>query len=50
MRIKNIDSLNGHGNIEGRRIMTDLLETGLEASDPYYNTKDLVKVEGKKHN
>ncbi len=48
MRILNQDVLNGHGNVEGRRIITDLLEAGLEAADPYYNTKKLLHIEGDK--
>ncbi len=48
LRILNQDVLNGHGNVEGRRIVTDLLEAGLEAADPYYNAKKLLRVSGNK--
>jgi glycerate-2-kinase len=46
MRIKNTGKLNGHGNTEGRRVMTELLEAGLEAADPAINAGKLLKREG----
>ena len=36
MRIKNKDTLVSHGNIEGRKIVADLLDAGLDSLDPYY--------------
>lgn len=48
MRIKNKAMLNGHGNVEGRRIVTELLDAGLDALDPYYRVKALVRVEDHK--
>lgn len=45
MRILNKDMLTNHGNVEGRRIVTALLDAGLDALDPYYRVKTLVKVE-----
>ena len=45
MRILNRDMLTSHGNIPGRRIVTDLLDAGLDALDPYARVKQLVHVE-----
>jgi glycerate 2-kinase len=45
-RILNIDDLVSHGNIPGRQAMVQILEAGLEASDPYLNTKKLIHVNG----
>jgi len=39
MRIQNIGQLTSHGNISGRRVIAEILEAGLEAADPYSNTK-----------
>lgn len=44
MRIKNREGLSSHGNIKGRKIILDILEAGMEAADPYYNTKALVRI------
>ncbi len=46
MRITNIDSLTSHGNVDGRRIVTDLLEHGLDAIDIYGRTRQLFKRDG----
>jgi glycerate-2-kinase len=46
MRIQNADQLTSHGNIQGRRDMVAILEAGLQAADPYHNTKKLVRREG----
>lgn len=46
MRILNREQLVSHGNQEGRRKMIDILEAGLEAADPYYNTRKLFRLEG----
>jgi glycerate 2-kinase len=46
MRIKNKEMLTSHGNIEGRKIVAELLDAGLDALDPYFRGKDLVKLEG----
>ena len=48
MRIKNKAALTCHGNIEGRRVVTELLDAGLDALDPYYRVKALVRVENGK--
>ncbi|MBN1152710.1 MAG: glycerate-2-kinase family protein, partial [Dehalococcoidia bacterium] len=45
MRIKNSDSLCAHGNLAGRRAMVDILEAGLQAADPYWNTRELVRID-----
>ena len=45
MRIKNKTVLTSHGNIEGRRIVTELLDAGLDSIDPYYRVKKLIRVE-----
>jgi len=45
LRILNYDDLISHGNIEGRKIAVEILEAAMEASDPYYNTKKLIKLE-----
>jgi glycerate 2-kinase len=46
MRITNADTLLSHGNVAGRRAVLEILEAGLHASDPYYNTLDLLRLEG----
>lgn len=44
MRILNMQDLKSHGNIKGRDIAVDILEAAMEATDPYYNTKKLVRL------
>jgi len=46
MRIKNAHSLYSHGNVAGRRAMVEILEAGLQAADPYWNTRELVRLDG----
>ena len=49
MRINNKPALVSHGNVSGRKIVTELLDAGLDSIDPYYRVKKLIKVEnGKK--
>lgn len=48
MRILNKKALTEHGNREGRRIVADLLDAGLDALDPYDRVKKLVHVENHK--
>lgn len=48
MRINNKTSLTSHGNIEGRKIVTELLDAGLDSIDPYYRVKKLINVENGK--
>ncbi len=45
-RITNIDDLVSHGNIPARRAILQILEAGMEASDPYFNTKKLIQLNG----
>ena len=44
MVIKNREILTSHGNIEGREIVLDILEAGFKATDPYENTKKLIRL------
>ncbi|MFH1638748.1 MAG: DUF4147 domain-containing protein [Chloroflexota bacterium] len=48
LRIENMEMLTSHGNIKGRNAMVAILEAGLEASDPYYNTLKLIRIENGK--
>lgn len=48
MRIKNKTALTSHGNIQGRKIVTELLDTGLDSIDPYYRVKKLIQVKSGK--
>lgn len=48
MRIQNLNNLISHGNCSARRDALDILEAGLTASDPYYNTLKLIRLKGKK--
>ncbi len=45
LRIQNMESLASHGNIPGRKAMLEILEAGLEASDPYENTRKLIRMD-----
>lgn len=46
MRILNSDALVSHGNRQGRKAMVEILEAGLQAADPYFNTLKLFRREG----
>ena len=48
MRIKNKNTLTSHGNIEGRKIVAELLDAGLDSLDPYYRVKEFIRVENNK--
>lgn len=48
MRILNKAMLTGHGNREGRKIVADLLDAGLDALDPYFRVKKLIRVEDRR--
>ena len=48
MRITNKEQLTAHGNREGRKIVAELLDAGLDALDPYVRVKQLVHVENGK--
>ncbi len=41
-----MESLASHGNIAGRKAMLEILEAGLEAADPYHNTRKLIRLKG----
>lgn len=46
MRILNKKQLCSHGNKEGREVVCDLLDAGLDALDPYTRVKQLLHIEG----
>lgn len=48
MRIKNKEQLTNHGNKEGRRIVAELLDAGLDALDPYLRIKKFVRIKNHK--
>ena len=48
MRIKNKEKLTSHSNVYGRKIVTELLDAGLDALDPYFRVKQFIKVENNK--
>ncbi|MBW1739483.1 MAG: hypothetical protein JRJ69_18685 [Deltaproteobacteria bacterium] len=48
LRIQNMEDLVSHSNIAGRKAMLEILEAGLEASDPYHNARKLIRLEGDK--
>jgi glycerate 2-kinase len=43
---RNRDEILSHGNVEGRRTVLDILETGILAGDPYPNVRKAIRVEG----
>jgi glycerate-2-kinase len=45
LRIQNADVLTSHGNLPGRQAVLEILEAGLQAADPYLNTRRLIRVE-----
>jgi hypothetical protein len=45
LRIKNYDELVAHGNRDARKTVLAMLEAGLAASDPYENTKKMLRVD-----
>lgn len=44
MRVLNIRELTSHGNVPGRRALVEIVDAGLQAADPYSNTRQLVQV------
>ena len=46
MRILNADTLTSHGNFAGRKAVVEILEAGMQAADPYHNTRKLLRVDG----
>jgi glycerate-2-kinase len=45
MIIKNREALISHGNVPGRTTAVDILEAGLQAANPYSNTKSLLELQ-----
>ncbi len=45
MRIQNAHDLTSHGNVAGRKAVIEILEAGLQAADPYWNTRQLIRVD-----
>jgi glycerate 2-kinase len=43
MRIQNMETLSSQGNTSGRKAMLEILEAGLQATDPYNNTRKLIR-------
>ena len=48
MRIKNKKTLTSHGNIPGRKIVTELLDAGLDSIDPYNRVKEFIHIKNGK--
>lgn len=48
MRIQNKETLLAAGNVAGREAMLQILESGLQAADPYSNTLKLIRIENGK--
>jgi glycerate 2-kinase len=46
MGITNLESLASHGNVAGRDAILKIIESGLQATDPYSNVKRLVRIDG----
>ncbi len=47
-RILNVEELTSHGNVEGRKLMLEILEAGMRAADPYYAMQRVMRREGDK--
>jgi len=45
MIVKNREEVVSHGNSRGRESVVDIIEAGLEAVDPYANTRKLIRIE-----
>ena len=45
-RILNEDRLLNHGNQTARELCLDIIDHGLVAADPFYNTKQLIRMDG----
>lgn len=39
-------ALTSHGNVTGRKAMVEILEAGLQATNPYHNTRRLIRIKG----
>lgn len=44
-RIINYNNLINHGNKEGRTILLDIIENGMQSADPYNNTRKLMHLD-----
>jgi glycerate 2-kinase len=44
MIIQNRAALTSQGNVRGRHVVLDIIEAGLQAADPYENTKNLLRI------
>lgn len=45
-RIRNLEDITNHGNIKGRKMVADIMETALLAGDPYKSIFELAHREG----
>ncbi len=45
MRILNATALTSHGNVAGRQAVVDILEAGLQAANPYHNTRQALHLD-----
>ena len=43
-RIQNMETLLSSGNLPGRKAVVQILEAGLQAANPYHNTRKLIRV------
>ncbi len=46
MIVKNWDQLTSHGDRAGRETALSILDAGLQAADPYENTRKLIRMDG----
>ena len=46
-RILNANTLTSCGHVEGRRMMVEILEAGMQAADPYYAMLRVMRAEGR---
>lgn len=45
-RILNADTVTSHGHVEGRKMMLEILEAGIQAADPYYAMLRVMRRDG----
>jgi glycerate 2-kinase len=48
LRITNMETLISHANIRGRELAAQILDAGLDAANPYNNSRRLLRVENNK--
>ena len=46
--IKNLEALSSRGNVGGRKVVLEILETGLKAPDSYPNVRKMLRIENGK--